>query len=933
MKMGSRKLLLTKGAAIIGAALVLGTLALPSKAVVTYDDNVTPDLILGSGNANGSFTVDRAFGVEVGLRGKVRFNASNFPENTYNSNGDGTYSFVSGAPTGGAGWVSATTPRWNFEWSINTDHDNSSGLMLDDLTYELRMDWDPTSGTATELVFDPINDLNPVGDGHWDHSIGTNATGNGAGVEAGDIATYTALLAANNVAQQSWNYEFFNDGPYSSFDPNEPGTYTISLAAFNGVTEIARSTIQIVVGTRLSVETADDWCAGADVGSNVSVDIYLRDADDEVAGGQFLIAYDASKIDLVGVAAGDHPFNSIIFQLSDPLGDTDDSGIDHHFLAVGNPLSSDTTSADTRMATLTFEILAEFCSEEDLVVLEPGSQPLGTYLTDEFGGVIAHSAANLPAQRVDDTPPTITCPDDILVYADAGTCEYQYDLVQTFDVDPPISATQASGVWYTDRYAPQVFESAFFNGDYRLQHGLRSAGTMANRPGSFSSSFYNYQGRKFDVLVQAGESVSVEMYADSTWPAGVRAGMWATASDGNLTFPIIEFVVDALNSPGDGATNFTGFRWWQSGIGWTSAIAMSPDDAWHDLEIQLTGSDINFFIDSVMIASTDNLGAVQFINVILQGHNEGPAGEYDIYWDNFSAGPIAPTSDDNCGTPIVTYVRSDNASFTFADPFPTGVTTVTWTATDSCGNTAQCVQTVEVLGDNEAVIDLAYDGVLDNPVTHCIEFTFTGTSPTQVVTQEVLFDEDDGANLNAKASGVSVPVPCGDYDCVTIRDPLHSLATSVDLTDSGTQYTASALGADAMVGGNFNGDSYIDILDFGIFVGQFGTDPGPVGGDTDCSTAAPHADITGDGDVGSGDFGFITINFLEASDTGCTALVWNGKSRNPAFSVDNNGGPVTRISVAELQRRGLGNLVKADLNNDQWLDQRDVAAFLQGARP
>ena len=73
-------------------------------------------MIFGSGNANGSFTVHRSNGLELGLRGKLRFNASNLPENTFNSNGDGTYTFKVGAPTGGAGWVSTTTPRWAFEW-------------------------------------------------------------------------------------------------------------------------------------------------------------------------------------------------------------------------------------------------------------------------------------------------------------------------------------------------------------------------------------------------------------------------------------------------------------------------------------------------------------------------------------------------------------------------------------------------------------------------------------------------------------------------------------------------------------------------------------------------------------------------------------------------------------------------------------------------
>jgi hypothetical protein len=44
-------------------------------------------------------------------------------------------------------------------------------------------------------------------------------------------------------------------------------------------------------------------------------------------------------------------------------------------------------------------------------------------------------------------------------------------------------------------------------------------------------------------------------------------------------------------------------------------------------------------------------------------------------------------------------------------------------------------------------------------------------------------------------------------------------------------------------------------------------------------------------------------------------------------------GPITRISVQELRRRGLHDLIIADLNHDGWLDVRDMEAFANGARP
>ena len=208
-----------------------------------FDQNVTPDLIFGSGNANGSFTTDRANGVELGLRAKVRYDVSDdLPKNTFNSNGDGTYNHAAGAPAS-----NANRARWNFEWSINTDYLGMSGLMLDDLTYLIEMDFDPGLGTSYQS-FDPIN--LPFAD----HSIGNNGTGNGAGQEAVDPGTYATLIANNNVAQQSWNLDFFDNPPF--FDPNADGVYTFVLTAFQGNQQLASTSIDVIVGAGVAVPEA-----------------------------------------------------------------------------------------------------------------------------------------------------------------------------------------------------------------------------------------------------------------------------------------------------------------------------------------------------------------------------------------------------------------------------------------------------------------------------------------------------------------------------------------------------------------------------------------------------------------------------------------------------------------------------------------------------
>lgn len=225
-------------------AAVLLTISQVSSASLLFNEDVTSDIIFGSGNANGGFTVDRNNGIELGLRGKLRHNAAGAPENTFNSNGDGTYSFNAGvAPT-----QSSPTAEWSFEWSINTNWDESTNFNLASLNYQLGLDMDPSLNTSYS-VFDPIHDDRGSAGNQWDHAIGNNSTGSGAGTSirnnVSDVAGYQSLIANNNLAQQSWKPHWFISG----FDPTVDGTYNFFLAAFDDAgNQLARTDIQIIVG-------------------------------------------------------------------------------------------------------------------------------------------------------------------------------------------------------------------------------------------------------------------------------------------------------------------------------------------------------------------------------------------------------------------------------------------------------------------------------------------------------------------------------------------------------------------------------------------------------------------------------------------------------------------------------------------------------------
>jgi hypothetical protein len=213
-------------------------------ASLDFDQDVTPNTIFGSGNANGAFTTNNSGPVEIGIRAKQRFPS---PAAVYNSNGDGTYNHPATGGTFGFSCAGCAA-SWNFDWSINTDPNGSSGDELDDYTYELGIDFD-NGDTKFYQTFDLIN-----GDGstYFDHAIGDNTTGNGGGTVApsGDVSAYQTLIANNNLAQNSWNLDFFDNAPFDIFNPTDNGRYDIYIAAFDGSgNEVARSSISVIVGT------------------------------------------------------------------------------------------------------------------------------------------------------------------------------------------------------------------------------------------------------------------------------------------------------------------------------------------------------------------------------------------------------------------------------------------------------------------------------------------------------------------------------------------------------------------------------------------------------------------------------------------------------------------------------------------------------------
>jgi hypothetical protein len=186
-----------------------------ASAALIYDQNLANGVFFGSGNSNGGFTVETQNGIEIGLRGKLRFDSDNLPKSIYNSNGDGTYSFDAIAPPTGFGWNpnSPSSAIWNVDWSIDTSG-TIGGLAA--YRYLFEIDFDPSIGTNF-FTFDPTY------------------LGNDNAVQ-------------NETAQNSWNMEFFN-GPGFEYLNTANGLFDVRLSAFDGNGGlVASSSIQIIQG-------------------------------------------------------------------------------------------------------------------------------------------------------------------------------------------------------------------------------------------------------------------------------------------------------------------------------------------------------------------------------------------------------------------------------------------------------------------------------------------------------------------------------------------------------------------------------------------------------------------------------------------------------------------------------------------------------------
>jgi len=183
-------------------------------------------------------------------------------------------------------------------------------------------------------------------------------------------------------------------------------------------------------------------------------------------------------------------------------------------------------------------------------------------------------------------------------------------LDNNFSTNPQLANTNVNGAWYPDRYRPAGFTS---NGS-QLKISINAADGAQLRPSAFSGVFYNTQGRKIN---QCGGCVTVakaDLYIPADWATEKRrSDLWVTSfnsSNAVLPFyPIIGFRNTSGSNPQ--MSVWTGSAWNELGapsLGYNTS---------YTLEFRINGANLEYLINSVVVATYASGGMAYFGDVML----------------------------------------------------------------------------------------------------------------------------------------------------------------------------------------------------------------------------------------------------------------------------------------------------------------------------
>lgn len=459
-------------------------------------------------------------------------------------------------------------------------------------------------------------------------------------------------------------------------------------------------------------------------GATVIVNVDLRNAATPVVGGQFFVQYDSSYLQFVSMEPGSAPFVVEVFEAAP--GDGGAGTIDY---AVSTVSGAPGTTSDVTMATITFTALQTTCSVSGLLGFRSHTPP--NRLSDPLGGEVTATFVDLPPLG-DSTQPEITCPIDVVVDATESTDPSNTGVPVATD-----NCTVAPTLDYTDELFPascpltNIIQRTWVATDTcGLQdtcvqsisiRDTDSDGDNTVDCQETSTEIYLNSSPQCYNMVGANVIVTIDLRNAGVPPVGgqfflqydASALQFVSAQPGDNPF-VVE-VYEAV--PGDGGSGTIDFAvsTVSGGAGTLADTTMAV------LTFTAIGSQCNpsglltFRLHTPPSRLSDAEGEEIFTTFFnlngVQVDVDSPiitCPATAVVPANGSSDPPATgvaTANDNCD-PDPTIQYSDESS-----PLACPVVTMierTWTAEDSCGRIASCVQIVLLFdedGDNDGTVD------------------------------------------------------------------------------------------------------------------------------------------------------------------------------------------------------------------------------------
>jgi uncharacterized repeat protein (TIGR01451 family) len=477
----------------------------------------------------------------------------------------------------------------------------------------------------------------------------------------------------------------------------------------------------------------------ANPAAHLVVSKYVADADTEVDAG--------SPVNFVITLANEGPDAATTVQLSDPT----PSGLSLvNFTQTSGPTFA-CTGSDCTVASLAAGAKAEFLAEYNVVTGTAGGTVIGNTVvvsspvSDPNGTQRSSTSAITVVNAGNQATCALQCPNDITVTANATQGGNDGAFVTFSSAEPigdcgAVTANPASGSFFTVGSHSVSVSSATGGGSCSFlvtvlednpptitcplpditataPSGSFEANVTVTPPAATGTNV-SVSGIRSDAQL-VGDPPSFQPDLDDPYPAGTTIIRW-TATEfidgqpGRTASCNQKVIVTAPDAPTITCPSNKSFSTADCGSGktLTASDIGSPTATGDNVQVEGTRSDsLHLYNDpypvgttAITWTATDSGGRVasctQTITITASGDTENPVvtAPPNVVVSTNSCGQIVgetelgtPTASDNCS--VVSISRSGVPSGNF---FPTGTTTVTYTATDGAGNTGTATQTVTV---------------------------------------------------------------------------------------------------------------------------------------------------------------------------------------------------------------------------------------------